>query len=579
RWWWAAVPLAAAAGVAAAIWLRPAGPAPPSQLSFHQLTFNGQVHDAAISPDGKFVAYTEATPQGSDLRLLSIASNSDVVIVPAGDDCCSAPSFSPDGAAVYFNRNGTIARVPMLGGAARTVAAITCASGVTFSPDGSQIAFIASLLGASGFRDALEVARADGSGRRVLSEAPAGSGYDAHVCWEEGAELPQPAWSPDGRLIAVVHSGALPVGHLDIINVASGSSQELGPALHGGASGLAWLPGSRTVLVTAAVSAAATAPQLWAIAVPGGAATRLTNDLQGYANISVAAAGMATMTHAAPQYALWVRDRSSQPFRQLPGGGGSQDGVGGVAWTPQHRLVLIRNLGGQRQVWTEAEDGSGSQVLAATGNLLDPVVAPDGQIVMDADFHTALWRMNADGTALSPLGAAPAGGGIGLPTLIAQGAEVAYVNMGAQGLQTLWAIPLAGGAAHELSGENIGINGNPASPGGNRIFALDAAFTPIIVDLRTHPASVQRVGLGASLAELGVLGWLPDGRAVTYSRRQGTTDNLWAAPLPAGQPYPLTHFTDLQVAAYAFSRDGRLVISRGSDNRDVVLATGLAGAH
>ncbi|MGH9477419.1 MAG: hypothetical protein ACRD1C_14010 [Terriglobales bacterium] len=52
-------------------------------------------------------------------------------------------------------------------------------------------------------------------------------------------------------------------------------------------------------------------------------------------------------------------------------------------------------------------------------------------------------------------------------------------------------------------------------------------------------------------------------------------DNIWALPVAGGTAYALTHFTELNIASYAFSRGGRLAISRGSENTDVVLATRL----
>lgn len=73
----------------------------------------------------------------------------------------------------------------------------------------------------------------------------------------------------------------------------------------------------------------------------------------------------------------------------------------------------------------------------------------------------------------------------------------------------------------------------------------------------------------------GPFGWTPDGRAITYIQRLGSTDNIWAVPLAGGKPYALTHFNDLHMAAYASSHDGRLAISREAPNSDAVEATGL----
>ncbi|TAN21903.1 MAG: hypothetical protein EPN33_09600 [Acidobacteria bacterium] len=52
--------------------------------------------------------------------------------------------------------------------------------------------------------------------------------------------------------------------------------------------------------------------------------------------------------------------------------------------------------------------------------------------------------------------------------------------------------------------------------------------------------------------------------------------NLWTLPRRGSAPHPLTHFRDGHIFAYAFARDGRLALSRGRDNTNVFLATGIA---
>ncbi|MGH9484770.1 MAG: protein kinase domain-containing protein, partial [Terriglobales bacterium] len=140
RWLWPAIAVVVIAAAVLA-WLRLRTPAPvaPPQLTFQPLTYSGHVVDAVISPDGKFLAHVDATPQGYALRLLSIASGSDIQIVPPGDGCCQSPSFSGDGGQVYFLQDRVLKAVPVLGGAERVIAHGAC-SGAGFAPDGSEIA-------------------------------------------------------------------------------------------------------------------------------------------------------------------------------------------------------------------------------------------------------------------------------------------------------------------------------------------------------------------------------------------------------------------------------------------------------
>src|SRR6185437_11620370 len=227
------------------------GAAAPS-LSFRQLTYTGQVQDAAISPDGKFLAHVEAGPQGSSLHLLSVAKggagSSDVQIMPPAPGCCTSPSFSPDGSTVYFVEDRTLMMIPVLGGAVRTVAEEVC-SGAGVAPDGQHLAY----LKASAGGDQLMVANSDGTQAKMLSDARP-DGYDSR-CWLAGPLYPDtPVWSPDGGTIAVQRSGGGTnvSDHLTLVNARDGSSRALGPDLGQSSSDVAWLPDASGLLLALA---------------------------------------------------------------------------------------------------------------------------------------------------------------------------------------------------------------------------------------------------------------------------------------------------------------------------------------
>ncbi|MGH9519207.1 MAG: hypothetical protein ACRD2D_06135 [Terriglobales bacterium] len=108
----------------------------------------------------------------------------------------------------------------------------------------------------------------------------------------------------------------------------------------------------------------------------------------------------------------------------------------------------------------------------------------------------------------------------------------------------------------------------------------DAAGKSYVAIVRVDGGTPQVAAAPVAAGDLnGPYRWTRDGRAVTYLLRSGSVANLWAAPLAGGKPYALTHFKDLGIQGYAFAEDGRLAISRGSPNRDAVLATGLSGKH
>ncbi len=578
----AVVLVVVAAGVTWWRW-RPHVTAPTPQLQFHQLTFNGNVVDSVISPDGKFLAHVDTGPAGTSLHLLSIGNGgvggSDAEIMPPTEGCCQSPSFSPDGSQIYFLENRRLMAIPLLGGTARTIVASAC-SGAGFSPDGSQMAYVVD----RGAIIELVLAHPDDSQAHSVHSAANGAGYLSQ-CWgNPGQPTHSPSWSPDGTQIAVMLGAQGQTEAVEVVSAEDGHAVDLNIPGSGQDVDLSWLPDGSGIIFTHSIPAGA-ASQVWEVSYPGGKITQLTTDLQGYSSASVSQHGQLALVHAAPQYSVWTQAAAAGAFRQLPGGGATLDGVNGLAWTPQSSLLSLRSLGGAPQLWAENPDGSSAHVLTASGLpsgfLALYGAAADGSILLNgAHGSNEIFVVPADGTGIAPLFQPGPGAQALYPAVVADG-QIAYLYADAKNNQTLWAMPLHGGAAHQISSRFVYVDGNPASPDGTQIFAIVRGADPT-----SHvPAIFHLQGAGATVTPIGLdfktmpppYGWTADGRGIVYVKNQGTTDNLWAYPVAGGAPYALTHFNDLRIASFALARDGRLAISRGSPNSDTVVAVGLGG--
>ena len=582
-WLWPVVAALVIAGGAGAWWmLRPRAEA-AVDLAFRQLTFSGAVRDAAISPDGKFLAHVDASPEGASLRLMSVANGSDTQVVAAAAGCCSAPSFSPDGSTIDFVENGDLMTVPVLGGAVRTLAQHVC-SGAGFSPDGSQITYILPTIVGS----ALWVARSDGSQARMLSD-PRPAGYNS-TCWLGGPINPDaPAWSPDGRWIAVDKGGAGQdnSNQLVLVSVGDGSVRALGAPRQVTASNFAWMPDGSGVLLSTSIPFTAP-PQLWEITYPGGKAMQLTHDLQGYTRATFAsqAGGSVAMVHSNPQFSVWMQGKPGGEYTQLPGGGNNQDGAAGVVWTADGEILSVHTLGNTTQLWLEGENRPARQL--PTGKLPPLLrnlsVAPNGQIVAQGiGENKTLWqiyRLNADGTGITNL--VPGGFGI-WPALVQNGDVVAYQQLyAANGVnhQQVYTVPLAGGTPRQVWAGEVYVNFILALPDQRHVLAITTdpggSVNGLVQEIALNgspPVTVHPREYKSSFGNKYQL--TPDGKALTVVRSIGSSGNIWAIPLN-GEPYSqITHFPDLEISAYAFAKDGRLAVSRGSENSDAVLATGL----
>jgi len=145
----AALLVAALTGVIA--WrLRPA-PQTPDLWRIRRLTADsGATLFPAISPDGKFVAYTSDRAGGENLDIwVQQVEGGDPVRLTHDLGPCREPAFSPDGSRIVFNcgsERGSIYMVATLGGLPRR---IVDGESPRFSPDGAQIAYVTNASGSS----------------------------------------------------------------------------------------------------------------------------------------------------------------------------------------------------------------------------------------------------------------------------------------------------------------------------------------------------------------------------------------------------------------------------------------------
>ncbi|HEX8335854.1 MAG TPA: protein kinase, partial [Pyrinomonadaceae bacterium] len=554
--------------------------APFQKFTARQLGDTGQAVDAALSPDGEFVAYVKDEAGRQSLWLRQTSAVSSVQIVPAAEgQRLSAPLFSRDGAFVYYLKApprvhiATLYRVPKLGGGetklVEGVNAQDTLSNFALSPDGRQVAFT----------------RLDQTlNRSVVVADLAAAGGGERVLYRR--DLPEflsgAAWSPDGKTVAFVQGTFQGPKVFMAVSVADGTARQITGQRWKAVSGFAWAGDSGSLV--AAASERGDAAQLWRLPFPEGEAQRITNDVSTYTSVSLSANSsvIATVQINVVQN-IWTAPASASagggaahPLVQLTFGAGRYDGRRGVAWTPDGRIVYHSLSGGGDDIWIMNADGTGQRQLTREAETnLYPDVSPDGRhVVYLADVREGdrggLWRMNLDGSDARLL---MRGGAL---SSVSPDSRWAVCYMHGPPV-TVWRVPLEGGepvrvplpesaqvAAPFVSpdGRFVAYNYRAAEPGAQwqiAVFPFEGGERPVkVFDVVGSPVRQLR--------------WTPDSRAVCHVETRQSVSNVVCLPLDGGRPFPVTHFEANFIEAFDFSPDGRrLALARGSASSGVVL--------
>jgi len=551
------------------------GPAPNTvslqDLQITQLTTSGNAERPAISPDGRFVAYIQHAGDDYSLWIRQTASNSNVQIVPptAGERLFGV-TVTPDGNSVDFvrgrGRQLALWRVAFLGGTPRRLIADVW-SPVGWSPDGAHLAFLrANVAGGSG---TLFIADADATRERevVVRRLPA----EFVALASNGVPALRPAWSPDGRLIAL--AGNEPVGgvatpQVVIVDVATGSEQAIALPQEGSAGELAWLDG--TSLVATRVSGPGSTSQLWRISYPDGALSRVTNDLNTYAGVSLTADRRSLVTVISETLrGVWTADGGATTFVEAVRSDRRINPA--VAWAGD-RLLYVATASGPATIMRMAPGGASEELVTGAAS---PNVSPDGtKIAFMVPGEGSIWTASADGSRRVKV----SDSGFN-PLLIPNSRSVLFVSS-VGGLQTAWIVSLDGGEPKQVAKFFAGAMSLAISADGTSIafWSQDEENRRVLRTCAIADCTNTARVLAAAPASSGRLRFTPDGRSIAFLQND-PPDNIWILPLAGGPPRQLTHFTDGRtIGDFAWSHEGaRLAVSRSTTANDIVLFKGLGG--
>ena len=549
---------------------------PLRAMKIERLTTNSKSAGAAISPDGKYVVYSVDEGGQHSLWVRHVTAASNIQIIPPEEDVYYwGLTFTPDSnyinfVKVQFEKNVAwpLYQISVLGGTQKKLAS-HAEGGVSYSPDGMQFALVREEY-PSAEESSLLIANADGTGERVVASRKTPESFPSRQT--------APAWSPDGKSIACIVSDAtkgIGRSHVVEVNVADGSSRIIVTKEWEDIFQIAWLPDKRGLLVLGVEKGAVNyAGQIWNFSYPQGEARRITTDFNNYASMSLQSDANALVTVQSNTISnIWIAaNGDSERSVQIKSGGNNLEGVYGLAWTPEGRIVYNSLASGAPDIWIMNADGRDQRQLTAdTGANLQPTITPDGRYVVFMSLRNDqanIWRMNLDGSDPRQL---TSGNNDWDPTVTPDSRWVIYTAQ-RSGMPYLWKVSIDGGEAVQLIDKYT--NSAEVSPDGKWIVCsyrndLNSTWRYAIIPFEGgEPRKVFDL-----LGKKGEFRWSPDGRSLTYLRdAQGGVTNVWSLPLDDKPPKQLTDFKTDQIYNFAWSRDGKqLVLARGTTTSDVVL--------
>jgi Tol biopolymer transport system component len=584
------VPLIAGLALLYAVKLRKSS-TPRSQhfqsMTITRVTNEGNVETAAVSPDGKYIAYSLEESGKRSLWTKHLGTGSRVQIVaPHEAYAMNASTFSPDGYVYYTlndeaNPQGALFHVPVLGGVPRKLI-----SGVTqpisLSHDGKQIAFARHHQ--NGTKDELFVANSDGANERLILSVE-----EPH--WLGGSN---PAWSPDGKSLAVAYGsedrnevtgrnlGMTPI----VISLADGTFKPLARSRWVYIGRVTWFNDGNG-LVFVGQQQHLSPPQLWQISYPDGEAQRITNDLNSYAWFSL------TQTQDDKSVVAVQSDPVSNIWVATVGQAGSEksltvrknalEGSRGLAWTADGRVVFDANVNGKAGIWVVSADGGEAKPLINNDtDDVAPEIAADGRHIVFGSHRNGgiqVWRADNDGSNQKQLTFEP--GGVPGFSVSRDGSWVVY-NPFIGGIRKVSIDGANVSRPAELVGKGS-FTYPQLSPDGKLVayfFKDEHSLRPKIGIINFDDGALFKTidlpltALPGTYDSLFYRGWhwSPDGQAIVYVNTIGGVSNLWSQSIDGGAGKQITNFKSDRILTFAFSPDGRqLAFARSSRTSDAVL--------
>src|SRR5215469_4685550 len=534
---------------------------PLEKAHFTRLTDFESV-EAAISPDGRFVAFVSDHDGPFDVWLTQLGTGRLINLTQGKAGPLPGPlrsvGFSGDGSQIWLGGgdvNVRLRTLPLTGGTPRNFLGEEVAN-LAWSPDGERIVYHT-----FGGGDPMFVADHSGTNaRRIFIDRP---GIHNHF----------PTWSPDGRWIYFVH-GTPATKDMDLwrIDPAGGNPERLTQRN----TDIAYPTpvGNRTVFYVAR-DGDGSGPWLWAFDLKRRDSRRASVGLEQYTSVQASADGrklVATISN--PVAGLWsvpVLDRVAEEHDVKPF---TVPTVRALAPRfGRSSLFYLSHMGTSEGLW-RLRDGQVTEIWkGADGALLEtPAVSLDGDrvaIVLRRSGKRQLHVLSSDGAEVQPIAE-----GIDVQGTSCWSPDGMWIVTGGSSATGpgLFKIPLEGGLPVRLvAGQAL----NPVWSHDGSLIAYAGTnvrtFAPLLA-VRPDGTSVKLPEI--ILRRLGErVRFLPDGKSLIYMQGLLASQDFWLLDLTSMKSRPLTRLqTRATMRTFDVTSDGKqIVFDRLRENSQVVM--------
>ena len=550
---------------------------PLANALYQRLTdFEGTEHSAAISRDGKFVAFLSSRDGPVGVFVIQIGTGTfrnvtwDHVPEELVNREVRTIEFSPDGARLFFwvgasdtlnNRAISTWVVPTLGGEPRVALEGVAEPG--WSPDGRRLAYHTTAAGDPMF------VKAEGAEAQPLYTAPVPQ--HAHF----------PTWSPDQSFIYFVQG--YPPNEMDIWRIRpTGGTPERITFHNSRVSYPTFL--DRSTLLYLAAAADGSGPWIYGLDVERRVPHRLSSGVQRWTSLAASGDGrrlVATATQIRPS--LWRVPLSARPAgmsdaQRIP----LPTAEGRSPMLAADYLLYVSSDGTTERIW-KLVDREATELWTAPGVRIigGPAIAPEGDRIafsIEDRGKTRLVVMNPDGTSVRIV--ADSMELRGAPVWSPDGQSI-VTAANQRGSPRLFRISLNTREAVRMF-DDYALD--PAwAPGGELLLysGMDIGTTFPVKAMTAvgHPYKIPELMLSRGVA-LGVtqvgarrLRFLPGQAALVVLRGDIQHKDLWARELTTGSWRQLTNFgRDIVINDFDVSPDGSVVVfERVQEHSDVVV--------